>query len=451
MLELLTSNQLAVGGIATAVTAGLLMYVKQVPFTLYNTIKLKLTTTITFMTSGDLYEERYMNHVESYISKNFVPVVHKSLVLKYIIYKTDLESIADVNQLSESITTEYTVGNTNGWHYCKKWGFLYVSLEQKYIDGVVKPVRTLRLTAMWNGDKFDRFIRQAHIESYEVATMLERRNSTHKYFEKRIVFCAKRDIDLGMRVHTCTDNTTVVLKGNIYNEIVEDIEMFTNSRDEYNKLGISHHRGYLLYGPPGTGKSSLAFSLASDPRVHRDITYFRLSGAKNGDLVKAMCEHNNLLGNTAGKIIVLEDVDTVKSTLNRDDDKVHTVPNDSLPIDELFSVLDGEYSPYGNIVFILTTNHYDKLDPALIRCGRLDKHYCIDNCDGDQIVKLAKLFGVDVPIEHANALAATDISPAQVQEYLLTKRLLNVAEAEYEKALPFKKAWENVKDALKSA
>ena len=50
----------------------------------------------------------------------------------------------------------------------------------------------------------------------------------------------------------------------IREEIIEDMKIFTKSRDHYANLGIPFRRGYLFFGSPGSGKTSLINALASE-------------------------------------------------------------------------------------------------------------------------------------------------------------------------------------------
>ena len=64
-------------------------------------------------------------------------------------------------------------------------------------------------------------------------------------------------------------------------------------------------------------------------------------------------------------ILVLEDIDALFSTDRKSDS------NAPLTFSGILNALDGLASPHGQI-FALTTNHPEKLDPAMLRHGRVD-------------------------------------------------------------------------------
>ena len=61
--------------------------------------------------------------------------------------------------------------------------------------------------------------------------------------------------------------------------------------------------------------------------------------------------------------------------------------NDKLSLSFLLNILDGTMSPE-NIIFIMTTNHKEILDPALIRPGRMDISIYIGKCDRYQLKQI---------------------------------------------------------------
>jgi predicted AAA+ superfamily ATPase len=141
--------------------------------------------------------------------------------------------------------------------------------------------------------------------------------------------------------------------------IVADLGNFLESEERYNRLAIPWHRGYMFYGPPGTGKTSLVKALAN--HFNLDLWYISLSD------LNAESNLLNLVGGVGPRsMLLLEDIDTIKITHDRDSSDSGKISTGSL-----LNTLDGVATPHG-LITVMTTNRFDILDPALKRAGRMD-------------------------------------------------------------------------------
>lgn len=71
-----------------------------------------------------------------------------------------------------------------------------------------------------------------------------------------------------------------------------------------------------------------------------------------------------------------------------------------LSFSTVLNILDGIYAPDSGIIFIATTNHYDRLDPAFIRPGRFDYKYEFDYMTPDDICRFLHIqYQSDVEIK----------------------------------------------------
>jgi mitochondrial chaperone BCS1 len=200
--------------------------------------------------------------------------------------------------------------------------------------------------------------------------------------------------------------STVVLDEKVKKDLLEDMQDYLHplTRRWYGNRGIPYRRGYLLYGPPGTGKSSLSFAVAG---------YFKLKIYIVSLNSSAMNEENlgTLFADLPKKcVVLLEDIDTAGLTHTRqapekdpeEDAKpaattpasqtvVNTTQNslNRISLSALLNVIDGVASQEGRVL-IMTTNHIEKLDEALIRPGRVDMKVKFDLADTAMIKTLFK-------------------------------------------------------------
>ncbi|ESQ47017.1 hypothetical protein EUTSA_v10028293mg [Eutrema salsugineum] len=211
-------------------------------------------------------------------------------------------------------------------------------------------------------------------------------------------------------------------------EIMNDLTAFRNGKDYYKKIGKAWKRGYLLYGPPGTGKSTMISAMANF--LNYNIYDLELTAIKNNS------ELRKLLTATSSKsIVVIEDIDcSVDLTGNRikkdrnsmERNRGQDKDENSVTLSGLLNFIDGIWSACGQErIVVFTTNHLEKLDPALIRRGRMDMHIELSYCTYEAFTILAKnyldlddhpLFG-----KIKSLLKETEISPADVAENLMAR------------------------------
>jgi chaperone BCS1 len=167
-------------------------------------------------------------------------------------------------------------------------------------------------------------------------------------------------------------------------QIMADVERFLKAEARYVAQGIPYHRGYLFHGPPGTGKTSMVHALAS--RFRLDIFYLPLNNqSRDLEIIRLF---QNVI---PPAILLLEDIDIV---INGRDTKLA----DGFTLSTLFNVLDGLASKHGLIV-AMTTNHVAKLDPALVRPGRIDLAVEFGVCTPDILRQMHAFYEVALPLD----------------------------------------------------
>lgn len=207
---------------------------------------------------------------------------------------------------------------------------------------------------------------------------------------------------------TARNLDSIVLSENVTQDAVQDIDRFLKSRKWYTDRGIPYRRGYMLYGPPGNGKSSFVMGLASHFKFDVCIINLRAKDFDDSDLLLAFSQVPK------HSIILIEDIDCVVDERKIEDARV--------TFSGLLNALDGVASAEGQIVF-MTTNHLEKLDPALIRPGRCDRKIEFQNATVYQIEKLFDRFYDDKTMAETFATACpNDVSMAQLQGHFLKFR-----------------------------
>lgn len=202
---------------------------------------------------------------------------------------------------------------------------------------------------------------------------------------------------------------SVVLDEGAAHRLYDDIHEFFARREWYEGMGIPWRRGYLLHGPPGTGKTSVAYALAGELRLN--LCALSLTNPKLNDHTLA-----DLLQRTPPRsLILIEDIDAFFAERRKQDAKVE------ISFSGLLNALDGVGAQEGRIV-VLTTNHRERLDAALIRPGRIDVEVELGNASASQLRTLFLRFHADA-VTQADELARDyppgRLSPARIQQVLL--------------------------------
>ncbi|KAI1106607.1 BCS1 N terminal-domain-containing protein [Jackrogersella minutella] len=242
--------------------------------------------------------------------------------------------------------------------------------------------------------------------------------------------------------------STVILNEKTKQDLIDDVTDYLDPTTQrwYANRGIPYRRGYLLHGPPGTGKSSLSLALAGYFKMRIYIVSLSSITANEENLASLFAELPRRC------VVLLEDIDTAGLTHTREDnppppqnqstdDSKDMVPGQLTPgngntnnnnssgklsLSGLLNILDGVASQEGRVL-IMTTNHIDKLDSALIRPGRVDMMVKFGLADEGMAASIfraifARLDGDEGP-STAKELPAEPEARARLEEEKAKKRV----------------------------
>ena len=178
-----------------------------------------------------------------------------------------------------------------------------------------------------------------------------------------------------------------------------DIILPLQEPELYGHYGLSLPNGVLLYGPPGCGKTFIAKKLSKILK----FTYFEVKPAQLGSIyVHGGQKQIEALFSRARKdapsLIFLDELDAVAPNRAENSTSHHY----SAEVNELLTQLNE--CAKSKILVVGATNLLEKIDPAILRPGRIDKKVFIGPPDLEARNELLKLYMHKRPQETLNWL-----------------------------------------------
>ena len=217
---------------------------------------------------------------------------------------------------------------------------------------------------------------------------------------------------------------SVVLDATVKKRLLDDLDDFAadDTMEWYSRHCIAQRRGILLHGPPGTGKTSTIAAIAT--RMKRNICRVNLVAPR-------LCDDSLLRAINSVKkrsIVVMEDMDALFDHREKND------PSQRVTFSGLLNAIDGlNDHAGGGLIYLFTSNHPDKLDPALRRKGRIDLELHLGLCTRTQTNDMFLRF---YPGETESAKRFTNTvhdktnpTPAQLQHHFIINRKSSAAVA----------------------
>ena len=148
----------------------------------------------------------------------------------------------------------------------------------------------------------------------------------------------------------------LILPDALKQQLQNDFAQFFSSRETYERYAIPWRRGAIFIGPPGNGKTHTIKALINS--LGQPCLYIR--SFKSDDTEQENIAEVFKRARMGPCIMVLEDLDAMLHDQNR-----------SFFLNEL----DG-FQPNTGVAVLATTNHPEKLDPAILdRPSRFDRKY----------------------------------------------------------------------------
>jgi hypothetical protein len=183
----------------------------------------------------------------------------------------------------------------------------------------------------------------------------------------------------------------------------------------YTRECVKHHiplnRGVLLEGVYGTGKT-LTAAATSKVCVENGWTYILL------DDVRALRDALLFAQRYQPAVVFAEDVDQVVAVRDQRGN-------------DILNMIDGVLTKNAQVITVLTTNHVERLDKAMLRPGRLDAVIQVRPPEGEAVSRLIRLYGRDmIAADEPLGLVSDELSgniPATIREVVERSKLAMIA------------------------
>jgi chaperone BCS1 len=208
----------------------------------------------------------------------------------------------------------------------------------------------------------------------------------------------------------------VYLPENDKNTLLSTINNFIENKQRYIKFGRIYKTSFLLTGVPGSGKTSIVKAISY--KYDRQLYILNFTKSLTDEALISLFSdiHDD-------SILLLEDIDSYF---------IDRKPQDiNISFSVLINCLDGVLAKGNGTIIFITANNPDRLDPALLRPGRIDKIIKFDYPKKKEIEKaFNSITEQDLSNEHSireatiaftkfyDVIKATRISMSGIIDYL---------------------------------
>lgn len=203
----------------------------------------------------------------------------------------------------------------------------------------------------------------------------------------------------------------LILGDDVLAEVETNIFTLIKHTDACINANVPLKRGVLLSGKYGTGKTMTA-SVTAKHCVDNGWTYITL------DKCQGLADALHFARRYEPAVIFAEDID--RMTEDRDE-----------PANDLLNILDGVLSKNSKVLTVLTTNHIEKINQAMLRPGRLDAVITVLPPDAGAVAKLITMYGRGLLADDITLAAVSDMLagniPAVVREVVERSKLAMIS------------------------
>lgn len=229
--------------------------------------------------------------------------------------------------------------------------------------------------------------------------------------------------------------------------LIQRLESFKD-KATYERLGIQDALGLLFYGTPGTGKTSAIKAIAK--YMNMSLIMVPMNQINSKKRLKKFFQTDSYSGNEIPynkRIYVLEEIDAsnwgkiIKKRTGSITEETNPTPtsgvgsgtiiinsrdepsrskkdDEPLTLGAILEVIDGIIETSGRII-IMTTNHKELIDPALLRPGRIDfelEFKKLRRCDVASIYE--KMYSLPMPRETLRKINDYTYSQAEISRLI---------------------------------
>ncbi|MBC7772544.1 MAG: AAA family ATPase [Pyrinomonadaceae bacterium] len=377
---LFESTPFVQGGMALMIAGWLGYQLREAPNRIYSFLRHWTTREIEIREQSPLYEAWLEMLTESAVR----PGGPRSL------------EVRAVSGEGDDISSTFAAGSDAFWaRLCGKWCRVHIGREQGSGGGggaAALVCRFMITVEVLFGSRED------------LARMLveARRRSVVCHDRQIVEFCDRWGCRHSLKLPKRSPQTLCLPQG-FYESAESRIREFLSSREQYDLVGIPWRFGILLHGKPGTGKTSLAHVLAS--QLGFRLCVIPLADLQSDeDLVSAF----TAIGDNT--VVLLEDVDSAfRKRKNQD--------AEGITFSGFLNCIDGMLAPHNGRILIMSTNHIEQLDPALIRPGRVDLRVEVPTLTRDAAADYVDRLFAHVPSRHdivAEVMELAEPTPAML-------------------------------------